>query len=167
MWTIVKVFTKFITILLLFYILVFWPPGMYNLSSLTRDWTHKPCSRRRILNHWITREVSVCLANGFFLSWITAFLSRNQMLCGERLCLTSRFLLLTEKQRFLFKVKLLTLLSVLPSRRVCCYDNSFPPEEKDWIFCYSNIPAMHNDSYSLPSLILAQQRVCASEDGLW
>ena len=70
-------------------------------------------------------------------------------------------------ERFLFKVKLLTLLSVLTSRRVCCYDHSFPPEEKDWIFCYSNIPAMHNDSYSLPSLILAQQRVCASEDGLW
>ena len=99
MWTIVKVFTEFITILLLFYILVFWPPGMYNLSSLTRDWTHKPCSRRWSLNHWITREVPVCLANGFFLSWITAFLSRNQVLCGERLCLTSRFLLLTEKLR--------------------------------------------------------------------
>ena len=34
-----KVFIKFVTILLLFYVLVFWPQGMWNPSSLTRDWT--------------------------------------------------------------------------------------------------------------------------------
>ena len=37
MWTIFKVFTEFVTTLLLFYVLVFWPWGMWDLSSLTRD----------------------------------------------------------------------------------------------------------------------------------
>ena len=30
---------------------------MWDLSSLTRDQTHVPCTRRQILNHWNTREV--------------------------------------------------------------------------------------------------------------
>ena len=37
MWTILKVFTEFVTILLLLYVLVFWSVGMWDLSSLTRD----------------------------------------------------------------------------------------------------------------------------------
>ena len=32
-WTIFKVFIEFLTILLLFHILVFWPRGMWDLSS--------------------------------------------------------------------------------------------------------------------------------------
>ena len=35
--TFLKVFTEFVTMLLLFYVLVFWPQGMWNLSSPTRD----------------------------------------------------------------------------------------------------------------------------------
>ena len=31
--------------------------GMWDPSSLSRDWTHAPCIGRRILNHWTTREV--------------------------------------------------------------------------------------------------------------
>ena len=46
MWIIFKVFIEFITILLLFYVLVFWPQGMWDLSSLTRDRTHTPCIGR-------------------------------------------------------------------------------------------------------------------------
>ena len=38
-WAIFKVFIEFVTILLLFYVLVFWPHGMWDLSSLTRDGT--------------------------------------------------------------------------------------------------------------------------------
>ena len=30
---------------------------MWDLSSLTRDWTHVPCIGRRILKHWTTSEV--------------------------------------------------------------------------------------------------------------
>ena len=32
-----KVFVKFVTILLLFYVLVFWPQGTWDLSSPTGD----------------------------------------------------------------------------------------------------------------------------------
>ena len=39
MWTIFMVFTEFVTILLLFSVLVFWPGGIWDLSSLTRDRT--------------------------------------------------------------------------------------------------------------------------------
>ena len=31
--------------------------SMWNLSSLTWDWTHVSCNARCILNHWTTREV--------------------------------------------------------------------------------------------------------------
>ena len=34
MWTIFKVFVEFVTVLLLFRVLVFWPRGMWGLSSL-------------------------------------------------------------------------------------------------------------------------------------
>ena len=37
MWTIFKVFIEFVTLLLLFYIFVFWPGGMWDLSSPSRD----------------------------------------------------------------------------------------------------------------------------------
>ena len=57
MWTIFKVFTEFVTILLLFYVLVFWLWGMWDPSSLTRDRTCTPCTGRQSLTHWFTREV--------------------------------------------------------------------------------------------------------------
>ena len=57
MWTIFKVFIGFVKILLLFYILVSWPRGMWDFSSPTRDQTHTPCIGRRSLNHWTPREV--------------------------------------------------------------------------------------------------------------
>ena len=41
----------------LFFFLVFWPRGIWDLSSLTRDRTHAPCIGRQRLNHWTTREV--------------------------------------------------------------------------------------------------------------
>ena len=56
-WTIFKVFIEFVTILLLFYVLIFWPRGMWDLSSPTRDRTPTPCTGRQSLNHWTAREV--------------------------------------------------------------------------------------------------------------
>ena len=38
-----KVFIEFVTVLFLFYVLVFWSQGRWDLSSLTRDLTHTPC----------------------------------------------------------------------------------------------------------------------------
>ena len=43
--------------LLLFYVLIFWPPGMWGLSSLTRNRTHIPCMGRRRLNPWTIRDI--------------------------------------------------------------------------------------------------------------
>ena len=42
MWAIFNVFIEFVTTLLLFSVLVFWPRGMWDLSSLTRDQTISP-----------------------------------------------------------------------------------------------------------------------------
>ena len=46
MWIIFKVFIEFVTILHLFYVLVFWPQGMWDLNSLTRDQTCTLCVGR-------------------------------------------------------------------------------------------------------------------------
>ena len=35
----------------------FWPQGMWDISSPTRDQTHTPCIGRQSLNHWTAREV--------------------------------------------------------------------------------------------------------------
>ena len=61
MWTVFKVFIEFVTLLLLFYVLIFWPWGRWDLSSPTRDRTCIPCSGRRSLNHW-----TGCLASGLW-----------------------------------------------------------------------------------------------------
>ena len=66
MWTIFKVFTEFVTILVLFYVLVFWgPQAMWGLNSPTRDQTCTPCTGRQSLYHRTTREVPAKL----FLTW--------------------------------------------------------------------------------------------------
>ena len=49
MWTIFKVFIEFVTILLLFCVLVFWLGGMWDLSSPTRDQTIPPALEGEIL----------------------------------------------------------------------------------------------------------------------
>ena len=53
--------TKFVTIFLLFYTLVFWLWSMWALISPTSDWTHTHCMRRWSLNHWSAREVPISL----------------------------------------------------------------------------------------------------------
>ena len=57
MWIICKIFIEFVTVLLLFYVLVFWPQGMWDLSSPIRDRTRTPCIERQSFNHWTAREV--------------------------------------------------------------------------------------------------------------
>ena len=47
-----------VTILLLFW--VFWPQGMWNLSSLTRNCISTLCIGRPNLNHWTSQEVPQC-----------------------------------------------------------------------------------------------------------
>ena len=62
LWTIFNVFIEFVTILLLFYVLVFWPEGMWDLSSPTRDQTCTLCLGRPSFNRWTTREVPSTLS---------------------------------------------------------------------------------------------------------
>ena len=51
----------------LFYILVFWLQGMWDLTSSNRDRTHTPCSGGLSRKHWSTREVPhfILLQNRF------------------------------------------------------------------------------------------------------
>ena len=53
MWTIFKDFIEFVAIFMSF----FWPQAMWDLSSLTKDWTCTPCIGRWSLNRWTAREV--------------------------------------------------------------------------------------------------------------
>ena len=65
-----KVFIEFVTILLLFYVLVFWLRGMWGLSSTTKN---QPCTlmswKAKSFNHWITREIpSLSTVSGISMS---------------------------------------------------------------------------------------------------
>ena len=48
MWAILKIFTEFITIVLLSYVLVFWLQGVWDLSSPTGERTHIPASEGEV-----------------------------------------------------------------------------------------------------------------------
>ena len=56
MWTIFKVFSEFVTMLFLFYVLSFCPQGMWNLCSLIRIKPTLPALEGS-LNHRTSREV--------------------------------------------------------------------------------------------------------------
>ena len=76
MWTSFKVFIEFVTTLLLSYVLdflFFWPQGMWDLRSLTRDRTCTLCIGRRSLNHWTAREVPPSSSNGNVLQLGSGF----------------------------------------------------------------------------------------------
>ena len=73
MWTILKVFIIYVTILLLFHVLIFWPQSTWDLSSPTRGWTCASCIRRWSLNHQTTREVPISMFWLYFLLAIEPF----------------------------------------------------------------------------------------------
>ena len=55
-----------------FFVLVFWPGGMRDLSSPTRDQTHIGCSGGWGLTHWTTREIlsNIVLGVGRNFIWL-------------------------------------------------------------------------------------------------
>ena len=61
MWTIFKVFVEFITILLLFHVLVLWLWGMWDLSSSAREGTHTPCTENEGLTTGALGSPKSCL----------------------------------------------------------------------------------------------------------
>ena len=58
-----KVFIEFYSIVSILWLVFFffWPGGMWDFSSSTRDWNHTPCAGRWSLSHWTTREVPLPL----------------------------------------------------------------------------------------------------------
>lgn len=40
-------------------------------------------------------------------------------------------------------------------RGIRCYDYTFPFEEKDWLLCHPDLPAMHHDSDTVTGVLLA------------
>ena len=82
MWTVFKVFIKFAAILLLFHVLVLWPQGMWDPSSLTRDRSYTLCIKKQSLNHWTSREV--LMKNDLLLGDVGASIFLR---IGSELCL--------------------------------------------------------------------------------
>ena len=68
-----KVFIEFVTILLLFYVLLFWPRGMWDLSSPTGDHTRTPCIGRQSLHHWTAKEVPHAAYEWSFQGYLSFF----------------------------------------------------------------------------------------------
>ena len=64
--SIFKDFIEFVTRLLPFDVLVFWPQDTWDLSSLARDLTHTHYIGRQSLNYWTAREVPLLI---FYLSF--------------------------------------------------------------------------------------------------
>ena len=58
MWTIFfKSLLNLLQYCFCFYVLVFWPQGMWDFSSPTRDRTCTPRVGRQSFNHWTAREI--------------------------------------------------------------------------------------------------------------
>ena len=79
-WTILKVFAKFVKILLLLYffnVLVFWWLVMWDLGSWTRDQTCTPCIWRQSLNHLPAIRVELTFSSKLSHYYLTlwAFIS--------------------------------------------------------------------------------------------
>ena len=86
MWTIFKIFIECVTILFLFYVLVFWLRGIWDLSFPTRDQTCTPYSGRQSLkpldhqadpSFWALSQVE-CSRVGGISVWVQSVLG----ICG-------------------------------------------------------------------------------------
>lgn len=52
-------------------------------------------------------------------------------------------------------------------RWIHCDDGSFSPEEEDRILCHPDLPPVHHDRHSFPSVFLVEQRISAGQDCVW
>ena len=75
----------------------FWPWGMWDLTSATRDQTCTPCIGRRTLLYWIAREVPPCSSHHRSVLYRPAqapmsapsYMSLGQEMCLMLLCMQS------------------------------------------------------------------------------
>ena len=115
MWTIFKVFIEFVTTLLLFHVLVFWPPGMWDLISPTGNWTLIPCVGRWSLNHRTSREIliSQTFSNNILRYYGPIFQMRTLRLNDNKM-LTQRSIAKCQSQTYVFPTTLDIQLLSLP-----------------------------------------------------
>lgn len=59
------------------------------------------------------------------------------------------------------------VLFLCGTRWIYSNDGSFSLEEKNWLFCHSDLPPLYHDCHSVSSVILAEQRICTCQDSLW
>ena len=133
MWTVFKVFIEFVIILLLFYVLVFWPWGMWDLSSPTRNLICTPCIGRQSFNHWTTREVP----NMHF----GIFLPAPRRLSSQKL--SSRPESLNFRGIAGLLVKITTSYSILPQENKLV-----------WTFLEICICLLHNHNATMKTLVI-------------
>ena len=74
MWTIFNIFIEFVTILLLFCVLVFCHEASGILTPRPGIELVPPCTGRQSHNHWTTGKVPVCFFK--FLPWIFLFMAK-------------------------------------------------------------------------------------------
>ncbi len=65
-------------------------------------------------------------------------------------------------------IHMLPLSCLFPECRwIYSDDCPFPSEEEDWVLCDPDVPALHNDRHLIPSVFLAQPRVCPRTHSFW
>lgn len=64
-WSNVQVYV--FCLVVVFSLFLVTPHGMWDLNSLTREWTHAPTLELLILNHWMASEV---LKSMFFITYL-------------------------------------------------------------------------------------------------
>ena len=111
------------TILLLFYVLVFWPWGMWDPNSPTQDGTHTPCIGRWSLNHWTAREVSIfiLLFITYYLVLILLFILKSQYAVLSRVqihVIMTKINIQSSKCSLISSLYPLTSPSLLPSPKI-------------------------------------------------
>ena len=65
MWNFFKVFIEFVAVLLLLYVLVFWPGDMWDLSSPPRDQTHTPTLEGQVPSTGLLGKYGTTIFVGF------------------------------------------------------------------------------------------------------
>ena len=83
--------------MLLFYALVFWPWGLCDLSSLTRDWIPATCIGKRSLNPSTTREIPYISIKSFIMSMLSTTWTGFIVTQSRRLKLEGNILFLAKE----------------------------------------------------------------------
>ena len=76
-----QIFIEFVTLLLLLYVLSFWPQGMWDLGSPVKVGTHITCTGRSSLNHWTARDIP-SIHSFLFFTYIHSYFYCHHHCCS-------------------------------------------------------------------------------------